>query len=121
MEAQQHFNEALLKLCILLYQVDGKITLSEQDYFDAVQSNIDWHGEEDLTEFQTRSIRQVREVIDAREHLTFVNSLKQALAYDAKRAIAVAHGISHIDGDIADEETEILDYLQNRVLAKSLS
>lgn len=121
MEAQQNFNEALLKLCILLYQVDGKVTLSEQDYFDAIQNNLDWHGEEDLSDFQTRSILQIRNIIESQEQREFVNSLKDALSFDAKKALAVANGISHIDGEIAEEEMEILDYLQNRVLAKSLS
>ncbi|MET1218972.1 MAG: TerB family tellurite resistance protein, partial [Glaciecola sp.] len=32
----QRFNEALIKLSVLLYQIDGKITLSEQDYLEDV-------------------------------------------------------------------------------------
>jgi tellurite resistance protein len=120
MEAQQDFNEALLKLCILLYQVDGKVTLSEQDYFEAIQNNIEWHGEQDLIDFQTKSILQIRNIIETKDQRRFVNSLKDALSFDAKKALAVASGISYIDGEIADEELEILDYLQNRVLAKSL-
>ncbi|MCC2618101.1 TerB family tellurite resistance protein [Aestuariibacter halophilus] len=118
---QQAFNEALMKLCILLYQADGKITLKEQDYFYALQQKIDWQGEEDLEDFQRRAILEVRDVLRQGEQKAYVSALRDALSVDAKRALAVAQGISHIDGDMADEEVEILDHLQNRVLAKSLS
>ena len=120
MNAQQQFNEALMKLCILLYQSDGKITLSEQDYFDALAAKIRWQGEEDLEDFQSQSIHEVRDVISSHEQVTFINGLKKALSYDARRAFAVAQGIAHIDGEVTDEEQDILDYLENRVLAKEL-
>lgn len=118
---EQQFNEALLKLCMLIYRIDGKITLSEQDYYQALYSNINWQGEEDLEEFQRQSIHEVRNVVDDGEIKSYLLSLKDALSFNAKKAITVAQGISHIDGEIAEEEQEILDYLQNRVLAKALS
>ena len=121
MNAQQQFNEALIKLCILLYQSDGKITLSEQDYLDAFSRKVSWQGNEEFEDFQMRAILQVRDVIENNEQRPFVNSLKDALVFDAKKALAVANGMAHIDGDIADEEQEILDYLRNRVLAKQLN
>lgn len=121
MQAEQQFNEALLKLCILLYQSDGKITLREQDYFKAIHEKCDWRGEIDFEDFQSRAISQVRDVIESNQQRGFVNSLKDALVLDAKKALAVAQGISNIDGDIADEEMEILDYLQEKVLAKALN
>lgn len=121
MEEQQQFNEALSKLCILLYQIDGKITLREQEYFQAVHEKFDWQGDVDFEDFHSRAISQVRDVIESREEKQFVNSLRDALALDAKKALAVAQGISNIDGDLADEELEILDYLQDRVLAKALN
>ena len=120
MNAQQQFNEALIKLCILLYQSDGKITLSEQDYLDALSAKISWQGEEEIEDFQSQSIHQIRDVIASHEQLPFISSLKKALAFDARRAFAVAQGIAHIDGEVADEEQDILDYLENKVLAKEL-
>lgn len=121
MQEQQEFNEALTKLCILLYQIDGKITLREQEYFRAVHEKFDWHGEVDFEDFQSRAISQVRDVIQSKEEKRFVSSLREALELDAKKALAVAQGISNIDGELADEEMEILDYLQERVLAKALN
>lgn len=121
MQQQQEFNEALLKLCILLYQIDGKITLREQDYFQAVHEKFDWQGEVDFEDFHSRAISQVRDVISSKEEKQFVSSLREALELDAKKALAVAHGISNIDGELADEEIEILDYLQERVLARALN
>lgn len=121
MEKQQVFNQALLKLCILLYHLDGKITLSEQDYFDALSSKIDWQGDEELKEFIVKAIYEVRQVMDNQEQLEFVNSMRDALNIDPKRALAVAQGLCYIDGEIAEEESEVLDYLQYRVLAKQLT
>ena len=121
MRQQQEFNESLAKLCILLYQIDGKITLREQEYFQAVHEKFDWHGDVDFEDFQSRTISQVRDVIESKEEKQFVSSLREALEVDAKKALAVAQGISNIDGEIADEEMEILDYLQDRVLAKALN
>ena len=120
MNAQQQFNEALMKLCILLYQSDGKITLSEQDYLDALAKTIYWQGDEEIEDFQSRAIRQVRDIIASQEQMSFISGLKKALSFDAKRAFAVAQGIAHIDGEVADEEQDILDYLENKVLAKEL-
>lgn len=118
---EQQFNEALLKLCMLIYRVDGKITLSEQDYYQAIYSNVDWHGEEDLEEFERQSIHQVRQVVDSGNINSFLLSLKEPLSFNAKKALTVAQGIAHIDGEIAEQELEILEFLQNRLLAKALS
>ncbi|GAC16271.1 tellurite resistance TerB family protein [Aliiglaciecola lipolytica] len=117
---EQNFNEALLKLCMLLYRIDGKITLSEQDYYDSVYRHIHWQGEDDLEEFQRQSIHQVRDVVENCDPKEFVMSLKDDLSFNAKKAYAVAQGICHIDGELAEQEQEILEYLKNRVLAKSL-
>ena len=117
---EQKFNEALLKLCMLMYRIDGKITLSEQDYYQAINNNIYWHGEQDLEEFERQAIHEVRNAVELGEVKSFILTLKDALNFDGKKALAVAQGISFIDGEIAEEEQEILDYLQFRVLAKSL-
>ncbi|MEP4890783.1 MAG: TerB family tellurite resistance protein [Aliiglaciecola sp.] len=117
---EQSFNEALLKLCMLLYRIDGKITLSEQDYYDSIYRHINWQGEDDLEEFQRQSIHQVRDAVENGEAKQFVMSLKDHLSFNAKKALAIAQGICLIDGDIAEQEQEILDYLKFRVLAKYL-
>lgn len=118
---EQDFSEALLKLCMLLYRIDGKITLTEQDYYQAIYNNIHWRGEQDLEEFERQAIHEVRNAVEMGEVKPYILSLKDALSFDGKKALAVAKGISFIDGEIADEEQEIIDYLQFRVLAKSLA
>jgi len=118
---EQEFNEALLKLCMLMYRIDGKITLSEQDYYQAIYNNIFWRGEQDLEEFERQAIHEVRNAVELGEVKPFIMTLKDALNFDSKKALVVAQGISYIDGDIADEEQEILDYLELRVLARTLT
>lgn len=120
MTPQQKFNQALLKLCILIYKIDGKITLREQDYFQALADKIDWRGDEEIEDFLVRSIYEVRAIIEAQTIKPFINSLKDDLLLDAKKALTVAQGISLIDGELADAEEDILEYLENRVLAKAL-
>ncbi len=117
---EQAFNEALLKLCMLMYRIDGKITLTEQDYYNAIYTNLNWQGEDDLEEFQRQAIHEVRQVVDQNKVKDFLVGLKDALNFNAKKALSVAQGISYIDGDLAEEEQEILDYLECRILAKSL-
>ena len=41
---QQTFNQALIKLSVLLYQVDGVVTLSEQDYLNSMVEELDWQS-----------------------------------------------------------------------------
>ena len=41
---QQSFNQALIKLSVLLYQVDGMVTLSEQDYLSSMVESLDWQS-----------------------------------------------------------------------------
>ncbi|GAA0855045.1 TerB family tellurite resistance protein [Aliiglaciecola litoralis] len=118
---EQQFNEALLKLCMLMYRIDGKITLSEQDYYHAIHAHLDWQGEQDLEEFERQSIHQVRDAVDKGETKKFLLTLRDALCLDAKKALSIAQGIAFIDGEIAESEQEALDYLQNRVLARALN
>ncbi|MCV2885092.1 TerB family tellurite resistance protein [Aestuariibacter sp. AA17] len=120
MEQHQLFNEALIKLCILMYQIDGKITLAEQDYLDELAGSVEWHGDMDYEDFLSCAIHEIREVIDAQETLNFISSLQDALSYNPNRVLLEAKGIAKADGDIVDEEQDIIDYLTNRVLARAL-
>lgn len=118
---QQQFNEALIQLCMLLYRIDGKITLSEQDYYQSLLKNLYWQGEDDMDEFERKSIYRVRRAVDEDQVREFILSLKDSLSQDPKKALSIAQGICYIDGEIAEQEQEILDFLENRVLAKSLA
>ena len=40
----QRFNEALIKLSVLLYQSDRMVTLTEQDYLNSVVESLDWQS-----------------------------------------------------------------------------
>lgn len=117
----QPFNEALIKLCILLYQADGRITLPEQEYLDALESNIEWQSKQQLYDFHCIAIHQVREAIDQGKIRAFLTGLRSALVEDAKKVIAVAQGLALIDGKVAESEQDILDFLQYKLLAKALN
>lgn len=120
MSQQQEFVEALIKLCVLLYQADGKITLTEQDYLEEITAKVRWRGEMEIEDFLSQTIHEVREVIDGNREKDYVNSLQQALSLDANRALNEAIGIALADGSIVEVEQEILDHLSHKVLAKAL-
>jgi tellurite resistance protein len=117
---QQNFNEALISLCILLYQIDGRISYSEQEYLSAVEQHFDWQSVESIEDFHARTIHKVRAVIAEQRVAQFLRELKEPLSHNAKKAMAVAQGLAFVDGELADEERDILSQLENRLLAKAL-
>ena len=104
---EQAFNQALIRLSVLLYQVDGKVTLSEQDYLEDVINHLDWQSPICREAFFTDAIYQTRQV-------------QTDLLFDADKALEVAMAITGIDGERSDEETELLSLLTHKVLAKAL-
>ncbi|MDO6477205.1 TerB family tellurite resistance protein [Alteromonas sp. 1_MG-2023] len=117
---EQAFNQALIRLSVLLYQVDGKVTLSEQDYLEDVINHLDWQSPICREAFFTDAIYQTRQVLDAGEELRYLRTLQTDLLFDADKALEVAMAITGVDGERSDEETELLSLLTHKVLAKAL-
>jgi tellurite resistance protein len=42
LSSQQKFNQALIQMAVLLYQVDRKVTLTEQDALDELVDKLEW-------------------------------------------------------------------------------
>ena len=117
---QQSFNQALIKLSVLLYQVDGMVTLSEQDYLNAMVDSLDWQSPICPEAFLTDTIYQTRNAIDTGDTLQYMRSLKDDLLYDAEKTLEVAMAITGVDGERSEEETELLSVLTHKLLAKAL-
>lgn len=117
---QQGFNQALIKLSVLLYQVDGMVTLSEQDYLNSVVEELDWQSPICPEAFLTDTIYQTRQAIDTGDTLQYMRDLKDDLEFDAEKALEVAMMITGVDGERSDEETELLSVLTHKLLAKAL-
>ncbi len=116
----QLHNEALIKLTVLLYQIDGKVTLTEQDYFDEVLQEMSWHSGISKEAYVNDDIHQAREAIDTSAAADFIRSLSDGLNIDAARSLEVAMVITKVDGIRSEKEVELLSLLANRVLAKGL-
>lgn len=116
--AQQAFNEALIKLLVLLYQIDGKVTLTEQDLFDDILAQLDWHSGVSISAFVNDAIHQARLAIDHQRAREFLFSLANGLNHDPARALELAMDITEVDGRRSEDELELLGLLSNRVLAK---
>lgn len=118
---QQAFNQSLIKMAVLLYKIDGKITLTEQDYLDEIIDTMEWESPISVDAFLNDAIYQVRQVVDADESARFLRSLQQDLNINADRALEVAMNITGADGERCDEETELLSLLTHKILAKALT
>lgn len=118
----QRFNEALVRMSVLFYQIDGKITLTEQDYFDSLTQSVEleWRSGIVLPTFINQAIHESREAISAGKSREYLRSLGSDLNIDAARSLEVAMDITAADGKRSDEELELLSLLSNRVLAKGL-
>lgn len=117
---QQSFNQALIKLSVLLYQVDGVVTLSEQDYLSSMVESLDWQSPICREAFLNDTIYQTRKAIDTGDAITFLRSLKNDLSFDAEKTLEVAMAITGVDGERSEEETELLSLLTHKLLAKAL-
>lgn len=118
--SQQQFNENLIKLLVLLYQIDNKITLTEQDYFEGLIEKLNWHSGVSISAFINDAIHQARVAIDHGREREFLFSLAQGLNHDPAEAFEHAMNLTAADGKRSDEELEILSLLSNRVLVKGL-
>ena len=116
----QTFNESLIKLLVLLYQVDGIVTLTEQDLFDEITSSLDWRSGVSISAFINDAIHQARVAIDEQASREFLFTLSDGLNVNAAQALEYAMDITAIDGKRSEDELEILALLSNRVLARGL-
>jgi tellurite resistance protein len=117
---QQSFNQALIQLSVLLYQVDGVVTLSEQDYLSEIVDSLSWESPICPEAFLNDTIYQTRKAIDTGDAVSYMRSLKNALSFDADKTLEVAMAITGVDGERSEAETELLSLLTHKVLAKAL-
>ncbi|NDW14863.1 MULTISPECIES: TerB family tellurite resistance protein [Alteromonas] len=117
---QQSFNQALIQLSVLLYQVDGVVTLSEQDYLSDIVDTLSWESPICPEAFLNDTIYQTRKAIDTGDAVSYMRSLKNALSFDADKTLEVAMAITGVDGERSEAETELLSLLTHKVLAKAL-
>jgi hypothetical protein len=118
--AEQDFNESVIKLLVLLYQIDGKVTLTEQDLFDDITLSLNWRSGVSISAYINDAIHQARVAIDQRESREFLFKLAPGLNHNAAQALEYAMDITAIDGKRSEEEVELLALLSNRVLARGL-
>ncbi|WP_334027040.1 tellurite resistance TerB family protein [Alteromonas sp. P256] len=117
---QQSFNQALIQLSVLLYQVDGVVTLSEQDYLNDIVDTLSWESPISPEAFLNDTIYQTRKAIDTGDAVSYLRSLKKPLSFDADKTLEVAMAITGVDGERSEAETELLSLLTHKVLAKAL-
>jgi hypothetical protein len=118
--AEQEFNEAIIKLLVLLYQIDGKVTLTEQDMFEDILATLDWRSGVAMSAFVTDAIHQARVAIDQGGSRELLFTLGNGLNVDPAKALELAMDITEVDGNRSEDELELLSWLSNRVLARGL-
>lgn len=118
---QQEFNQSLIKMAVLLYQSDSKITLSEQDYLDNLIEQLDWDSPICVDAFVNDVIYQTRTALDTGCGASYLRALQADLCYDANLALEVAMSITGADGERCEKETELLSLLTHKILARELT
>jgi tellurite resistance protein len=121
LSAQQKFNQALIQMAVLLYQVDKKVTLTEQDALDEMIEKLTWESPISLEAFKTEAIFIARRALDEGEGENLLRSLNEDLLYDADAALEAACFITGVDGERSEEEVEYLHLLTHKLLAKALT
>ena len=117
----QRFNEALIKTAVLLYQVDGMVSLTEQDYLEEVIDDLKWQSPICRDAFLTQAIHEARVANDAGDAMGFLKSQSDELNFDAEKVVEVAMEVTGVDGERSEHETELLDYLTHKLLARELT
>ncbi len=116
----QSFNQALIQLSVLLYQIDGKVTLTEQEYLDSVIHDMEWESPISVEAFLTDAIYTARKALDEGDSIELLKSLKEDLLFDVDKAMEVAMQITGVDGERNEKEREVLSLLTHKLLAKAL-
>lgn len=120
LSSNQKFNQALIQMAVLLYQVDRKVTLTEQEALDEVISKVDWESPISIEAFKTEAIYLARQALDIGEGMNFLKAMKEDLLFNADKALETACFITGVDGDRSEEEVEYLHFLTHKLLAKAL-
>lgn len=116
MVTEQAFNEALLKLAVLMYRTDGKIRLNEQELVDLIVDDLNWQGAISVSAVQNQTVAEVREAIRADNVDAYLAGLKEALMFDKKKTLDTARQIMQSDGEEAVKERRLYDYLRQQLL-----
>ena len=68
----QRFNEALIKTAVLLYQVDGMVSLTEQDYLEEMIEGLHWQSPICKEAFLTQAIHEARLAKETEQSMEFL-------------------------------------------------
>ncbi|MDX1678555.1 hypothetical protein [Arsukibacterium sp.] len=117
MATQQDFNEALLKMAILMYRIDGKIRLNEQELLDGMTDSLDWSGANSITAVQNQATADARQAISSNQVEGYLANLKPALLFDKQKALDTARELMQSDGEEAGEERKLYDQLLHLLMA----
>ncbi len=120
LEQEQQFNEALIRMTVLLYQIDRKVTLTEQDYLSDLTESITWRNGIVLSAFISQAIHESRQAIDTQQSEQYLRTIGKDLNINPARAFEVAMEITEVDGKRSEEELELLSLLSNRILGRRL-
>ncbi|OES24137.1 hypothetical protein BFV94_4520 [Alteromonas macleodii] len=114
-DEKQAFNEALLKLMLLIYRIDHKITLAEQDKFDEIKRRMDWQSTINIESYITHASGLVSQYVNEKRPLDLLKAIREDLNYDPKLAIGMAQAMMDIDQSRHEDEEEIMSYLTTKL------
>lgn len=117
MDAAQKFNEALIKLAIVMYRIDSRISLSEQEMADALADGMEWQSPISISAYQAQALAEVSRAMTLEQIEPLLLSLKDALQYDKQKALTVAQSLMDADGTRSAKEQQLFDFIKQQLLA----
>ena len=108
---EQKQSESLLAICTLAYQIDGKLSLEEQEVIDDLILRIPWHSTTRVETFHSKVISDARRAIDTDEVEKFILDHAGPLRGNWK-VLEVIRELSASDGEVSDSEAELLTLLE---------
>lgn len=106
--------ESLLKLHLICSRIDGKISIVEQDHFEAFLSKLYWESNISIEAFISNQTAKIRKAISESRIENVVRETVKEMSNDSCRAIAIAlsTAVAELDGQISHNETAIISILK---------
>ncbi|TQV74910.1 hypothetical protein FLL45_08085 [Aliikangiella marina] len=107
-ELTQSENEALLGLLIVLYRQDMKITMGEQDAFNAISEQMNWTSGTSLDNY----LMELRAKVRDGDKQALVSEFMSNLSGRSEVNV-IAQKMAESDGSVSAGEQQILDLIKD--------
>ena len=118
----QRQREAMIDLLIWMMYADNVLTLPENDRIDQITAEMEWEAPSRPSVYINTSISKIRDVLaDEEKGRALLEEIHSRLGTDRmrKEAYEACRELARADGQLADEELQLLNTVKERFGIKS--